>query len=74
MVDDDIRCSKLQEINRARKAQKAMFISCITTASGRKINPVYLSDWKDSREPTYGRHRTLLPFGKEAPAATNWKL
>ncbi len=36
MVDDGIRGSKLRAINRARKAQEAMFISCITTTNGRK--------------------------------------
>ncbi len=51
-----------------------MFVSCIVTASGRKIDPVYLSNWKDSRELGYGRHRSLLPFGKEAPTAADWKL
>ena len=74
MVDDSIRGSKLQAINRARKAQEAMFISCITTANGRKIDLKYLSDWKDSRESRSRRHISLLPFGKEAPITANWKL
>ncbi len=51
-----------------------MFVSCIVTASGRKLDPAYLSDWKDSRDSMYGRHRLLLLFGKEAPTAADWKF
>ena len=71
IVDEGIRGSKLRSINRIRKAQEAMFISCITTTSRRNINLNYLSDWKDSREAKYGRHRSLLPFGKEAPTTAD---
>ncbi len=51
-----------------------MFMSCIMIVRGRKVNLEYLSDWRDPREVMWGKHRALLPFGKEVLATLNWTI
>ncbi len=74
MVDEGIQGNKLRAIKWGQKAQESMYISYITTASGRKVGSGYLSDWKESREAMCRKHMSLLSFRNKVLTPTDWML
>ena len=60
-------------INRCRKRQEVIWMSCLASASGRIIEPHYYQDWHESHEGSLGKHRSSLPFGIEYPTKTDWE-
>ena len=72
LVERGIGGQRLQAANRVRKHQEAIFLSCISTATGTKVDEVYLRSWKESHEGQLGRHRSTFPFGKEFPLDSDW--
>jgi len=65
LVREGVRGKKLVGINRARKAQEALFWSDIATADGKRVDTSYRNDWKDSFERTLGSHRSTFEYGLE---------
>lgn len=66
------RGKTLAMLNRARKRQEAVFMSCISTASGTRLDETYMHDWHDSPEYGYGKHRSRFEFGLELPTQDDW--
>ena len=64
-MKDGVRRKRLVGINRARKAQEAMFLSEFATADGRRIESAYVRHWKNSFEGTLGRHRSTFEYSLE---------
>ena len=65
LVKDGVRGKRLVGINRARKAQEALFLSDIATANGRRIENTHVRHWKNSFKGTLGRHHSTLEYGLE---------
>lgn len=75
MVDKGLRGTDLKRVNRARIAQEALFLSDITTATGRHLEAHLLDDWWfDTSEGELGKHRSTLQFSTEFPTVEDWKL
>ena len=73
LVREDVRGKRLVGINRARKAQEALFWSDIATADGKKVDTSYKNDWRDSFERTLGSHRSTFEYGLEWPSDQDWE-
>ena len=73
LVREGVRGKRVVGINRARKAQEALFWSDIATADGKKVDWSYRNDWKDSFEHTLGRHRSTFEYGLEWPSDQDWE-
>ena len=67
LVREGMHGVELVSVNRAQKKQEALFLSDIATANGRKINPIYLTDWTGSLEGQLGQHRLVFEYDQECP-------
>ena len=74
LVDDGIRGEQLVAFNRVRKYQEAIFLSCITSANGKMIDPDFLKDWRNTMAGGIGRHCSDYTFVKEHPPTRDWTI
>ncbi len=75
MVQMGLRGRDLLRVNRARKAQEALFLADITSANGKYLERHLLEGhWIDSEERLLGKHRSKLIFGPEYPTDADFKL
>ena len=72
LVREGMHGVELVSVNRAQKKQEALFLSDIATANGRKINPIYLTDWTGSLEGQLRQHRSVFKYGQECPTDEDW--
>ena len=72
--DGDLTEREQMALNRVRKHQQVVFLSDIATARGDKVDPTYLTDWRESHEGSIGKNRSKTTFGKERPTKEDWRL
>ena len=55
LVRKDVQGQELVSINIVQKHQEAIFLLDTATTSGHKVDPIYVSSWKESLEGQLGR-------------------
>jgi hypothetical protein len=65
-IEQDQKGCRLQSLNRCRIAHQLLHLSCISTADGRQIDPLYLST------PKSGRQTSSIQFARDKPTTDYW--
>jgi hypothetical protein len=58
--------SELRSINKCRISHQAMYLSCLSTAEGKNLNPIYFIP------PQVNKRMSFHQFGHEEPTRQDW--